>query len=235
MTRGKSFFMNIKTKIGRRITEARNKAGYTIKQLAAKTVDLSPSRISNWEQGTRKPGPAEVKQLAVLLNVSPAYLLCLVDDDSISHEYSGSTISRALPLLNFSDVNTITSLNEAIETSRNNKELIPVTKTLSEKIGTHAFCLRLTDESMLPEFRVNDVVIIDPHLKPKPGQFILATLNNEEIPLLRKYRELEVKQIKNRRYELVSLNNDWPNVIVDHEKMKATIIGVVVGAQRIYE
>ncbi|WP_457604303.1 helix-turn-helix domain-containing protein, partial [Legionella pneumophila] len=72
--------MDIREQIGNRITKARKELGITIKELAERTAELSPARISNWEQGTRSPGPMEAKLLADQLNVSAAYLLCLTDN-----------------------------------------------------------------------------------------------------------------------------------------------------------
>ena len=69
----------MKKMIGSRIAQARKANGLTIKELAEKT-GLSASRIGNWEQGTRSPGPSETKLLAEVLNIAGAWLLCLTDD-----------------------------------------------------------------------------------------------------------------------------------------------------------
>lgn len=71
--------MNIKKVIGNRITQARRAEGILIKDLAERT-GLGATRISNWEQGTRSPGPVETKILSRELKVAGAWLLCLTDD-----------------------------------------------------------------------------------------------------------------------------------------------------------
>ncbi|STX28449.1 phage repressor [Legionella beliardensis] len=65
--------------IGNRIAQARKVNGLTIKVLAEKT-GLGPTRIGNWEQGTRSPGPEEAKILSRALQVAASWLLCLTDD-----------------------------------------------------------------------------------------------------------------------------------------------------------
>ena len=59
--------MDIREQIGNRITKSRKAVGITIKELSARIGTLSAARISNWEQGTRSPGPIEAK-LAIAVN-----------------------------------------------------------------------------------------------------------------------------------------------------------------------
>lgn len=74
--------LTLKEKIGRRLRAAREKAGLTLEEVAAKTKGLTVSRISNYEQGTRQPGPDEAIALARALGtISAASILC-VDDQS---------------------------------------------------------------------------------------------------------------------------------------------------------
>ncbi|HAT1766744.1 helix-turn-helix transcriptional regulator [Legionella pneumophila serogroup 1] len=73
--------MNMKKIIGNRITLARKANGLTIKELSERS-GLTASRIGNWEQGTRSPGPAEAKILSVILNVAASWMLCLTDNPS---------------------------------------------------------------------------------------------------------------------------------------------------------
>ena len=67
----------IKEKIGQRIYEARKAKGLSQQGLANLTTDLKQSRINNWENGLRTPGPEEIKQLANALEVPAAFLMCL--------------------------------------------------------------------------------------------------------------------------------------------------------------
>jgi transcriptional regulator with XRE-family HTH domain len=71
--------LNLKKIIGDRIAQARKANGLTIKALAEKT-GLGATRIGNWEQGTRSPGPEEAKNLSNELQVAASWLLCLTDN-----------------------------------------------------------------------------------------------------------------------------------------------------------
>ena len=94
---------------GRRLKAAREAKGLTVEQLAdLSDGGLKASRISNYEQGTRGMKPPQAKELAKLLDVSPAYLLTLTDDAEVrqtehvpAHAASSSDcsarITRCLP------------------------------------------------------------------------------------------------------------------------------------------
>jgi len=71
-------FVDYKAETGRRIKAAREKKGWSLEDLSRETKGaLSKSRIGNYEQGIRMPGPAEANTLAAALGVDAAYLLCL--------------------------------------------------------------------------------------------------------------------------------------------------------------
>jgi transcriptional regulator with XRE-family HTH domain len=73
--------MNLKKMIGDRIFQARKANELTIKVLAERT-HLGATRIGNWEQGTRSPGPEEAMILSKPLHVAASWILCLTDDPS---------------------------------------------------------------------------------------------------------------------------------------------------------
>lgn len=70
--------VDYKAEIGRRIKVAREKRGWSLQDLSQATKPpLSKSRIGNYEQGKRMPGPAEANTLAAALGVDAAWLMCL--------------------------------------------------------------------------------------------------------------------------------------------------------------
>uniref|UniRef100_UPI003CED6C41 helix-turn-helix domain-containing protein n=1 Tax=Pseudomonas aeruginosa TaxID=287 RepID=UPI003CED6C41 len=84
--------LNIKKEIGKRILEARKAKGLTLKALGELAGGLKQTRLTNWEQGVRTPGPEEIKQLAEALNISPAYLMCLSDETGVKEVRSYSQL-----------------------------------------------------------------------------------------------------------------------------------------------
>ena len=70
--------MDYKKEIGRRIAAERARHEWSLEELALQTGGLlSKSRISNYEQGTRMPGPMEANILAAALKCDAAFLMCL--------------------------------------------------------------------------------------------------------------------------------------------------------------
>lgn len=65
--------------IGERLRDARRSAKLTLGDLSERTEwRLSKSRISNYEQGIRRMGVEEARELAAALGtVTPAWLLCV--------------------------------------------------------------------------------------------------------------------------------------------------------------
>jgi transcriptional regulator with XRE-family HTH domain len=77
--------MELTEKIGQRLRTARQAQKLSLAALADRTSSLSKSRISNYEQGIRRMGLEEARELAAALGtVSATYLLCLEDESSMS-------------------------------------------------------------------------------------------------------------------------------------------------------
>lgn len=70
--------MNYKKEAGRRLKAAREDKGWTLGELSKRLGNiLSPSRLSNYEQGTRMIGVREALALHSVLGVQPSHLLCV--------------------------------------------------------------------------------------------------------------------------------------------------------------
>jgi transcriptional regulator with XRE-family HTH domain len=70
--------MNYKKESGRRLKAAREDKRLTLGELSKRLGGLlSPSRLSNYEQGTRMIGVRESLALASVLGVQASYLLCV--------------------------------------------------------------------------------------------------------------------------------------------------------------
>ncbi len=223
--------MNIKEKIGQRIRHERTTKGLTRKALAELTEDLKVSRINNYERGERTPGPEEIKQLAKALEVSPSFLMCLSDDKQ-GRLNKTPGLGALIPVLDYKQaVNPVLFIQQIKEEHYSEKvALIPVSSGLTERIGPNAFAMEVRDDSMTPEFRVNDVLIIDPDTTPNPGDFVVAKLDSDNEVIIRKYKQLSASKTS-PAFELIALNEDWASVRVDPDT-SCELVGAVISLNR---
>ena len=210
--------MDIREQIGNRITQARKTLGITIKTLSERTKNLSPARISNWEQGTRSPGPVDAKLLAQSLNVSASYLLCLTDNPQGELTHTSGHGHRFIPVLAMTDAHCAKDLVAGMNTERT----IVVDGFNKSQNSKCLFAITVEDNSMQPQFNVGDLVVVDAELLVKPGDYVLAYLPSKKQTVLRKYGEASGSV-----FQLLANNELWATVNVKQAD-EAVVIGVVI-------
>lgn len=215
--------MDIREQIGNRITQSRKALGITIKTLSERTQTLSPARISNWEQGTRSPGPVEAKLLAQSLNVSASYLLCLTENPQGELTHASGHGHRFIPVLAMTDVHRAREMVSGTTTERT----IVVDGFNKSQTSACLFAVAVEDNSMQPEFNTGDLVVVDAELSVKPGDYVLAYLPLRKQNVLRKYGEAD-----GCVFQLLASNELWATVNVKQAD-EAVVIGVVVEHRRI--
>lgn len=218
--------LNIKKEIGKRILEARKAKGLTLKALGELAGGLKQTRLTNWEQGVRTPGPEEIKSLARALDVSPAYLMCLSDELQFK---KAKNPSRLIPLLDYRQVCEAGRYTDAEEF--NNNIFISVSTVLLPELSPRAFALKVTDDSMMPEIRVNDVLVIDPSGLPEPSDFVIVKITGKPEAIICQFRKLSYTSAE---FELLTLNDNWPNIKVTDTAIQVKIIGKVTQNIRSY-
>lgn len=92
-----------------------------------------------------------------------------------------------------------------------------------------AFGLEIEGDSMLPEFKPGDLVIIEPEWEPRPGEYVAAK-NGREEATFKKYRQRGFDALGNVIFELVPLNEDYPTIRSDETPL--AIIGVMAEHRR---
>ncbi|MFO2857355.1 XRE family transcriptional regulator [Legionella pneumophila serogroup 1] len=217
--------LNIKKEIGKRIFEARKAKGLTLKALGELAGGLKQTRLTNWEQGVRTPGPEEIKSLARALDVSPAYLMCLSDELQFKE---AKNPSRLIPLLDYQQA-CEAKLHTASEQS-NDSIYISISTILLPEISTDAFAMKVIDGSMLPEIKINDVLVIEPSILPEPGDFVAVKISGKPEAVICQYKKLSYTSTE---FELLTLNDNWPNIKMNGN-FDIKIIGKIVQNIRHY-
>lgn len=210
--------LNIKKEIGKRILEARKAKGLTLKALGELAGGLKQTRLTNWEQGVRTPGPEEIKLLARALDVSPAYLMCLSDEQLLKEAKSPSQL---IPLLDYRQA-CEAKLHTAAEVSFD-KILISISTTLLPELSSDAFALKINDDSMIPEIRMHDILVIDPFAMLMPGDYVVVKICDKLEAIICQYKKLS---FTSSEFELLTLNPHWPDIKI-HQDIDIQIIGKV--------
>lgn len=92
-----------------------------------------------------------------------------------------------------------------------------------------AFFLEIKGDSMLPDFRQGDRVLIDPEVCPGPGDFVAAR-NTKREATFKKYRVRGISDAGHEIFELVPLNDDYPVLRSDEHHL--TVIGTMIEHRR---
>jgi len=141
-------------------------------------------------------------------------------DENVSPAPIGT---RAIPLINYVQAGQLTDIGAAFTGEA--MEYLLTDLRLSE----HAFALEIEGDSMLPEFRSGDRVIIDQEVAPAPGDFVAAR-NGSEQATFKKYRPRGINENGEDVFELVPLNDDYPTLYSNRERL--TIIGTMIEHRR---
>lgn len=220
--------LNIKQEIGRRISDARKTKGLTLKALGKLAGDLKQSRITNWEKGTRAPGPEEIKQLALALDVSPAYLMCLADTKS---EQSNRQLDKivSLPILDYEQAglpkeSLLTMMDELSIDEK--YDFVAINPNLLHALDKFTIAIKVKDNSMAPDICLHDIIIAAHKPSLNPGDYVVAKLENSNEVIIRKYKQLSSAN-GSSEYQLAALNDDWADLRITKDE-NCQIIGTVI-------
>lgn len=92
-----------------------------------------------------------------------------------------------------------------------------------------AFFLALEGDAMAPEFRAGDRVLVDPQVRPQPGDHVLARDGRRQA-MLRKYRVRGVDDEGAEVFDLVPVNPD--HAVLRSDRNRLVLIGTVVEHRR---
>ncbi len=195
-----------------RIREAVANSGKSQAQIAAETKK-SPGAVSQWLDGRIKglrADTAEALERATGYRASwlvtgkgPKFVL---DKSNVSAAQIGT---KQIPLLSYVSAGTWRGAVDAFQPNDAHDWLVT-----DLELSDSAFALEIKGDSMLPEFKPGDRVIIDPGVSPQPGDFVVAK-NGDEEAMFKKYRPRQVNERGQVVFELVPLNEDYPTIRSD--------------------
>ena len=202
--------------LGQRIRARREELGLTQEQVAVQ-IGIKQQSYQAIESGNVKK-PRHLYEISIALKCDMAWLLSGKDKDVINVEKI-EVHAHQVPLISYVQAGVWTESCELRDST--GFEYIMTSLELSNK----AFALKIKGDSMEPEFKEGDVVIIDPAIKPFPGEFVVA-VNGDEEATFKKYRELGYDEHERMQFELIPLNPDYTTMSTLKQQIR--IIGTMV-------
>ncbi|MBP9826403.1 MAG: LexA family transcriptional regulator [Thermoanaerobaculia bacterium] len=205
--------------VGTEIRRRRKAFKWTLEELA-KRVDSDTGNLSRVETGKQGASEETLRKIAGALGCSVADLFAGAEGAGSVSSATTLINARRIPLINDVQVGdrSPSVVNEPADWLLTDLSLSP-----------GAFALRIDGESMLPEFRDGDVVVIDPAIMPRPGDFVVARSSQYGVTF-RKYRPRGPNANGEEVVELAPLNEDYPSVRSDITAI--TLVGTMVEHRR---
>ncbi len=213
----------------------------------AKELGITPQSVYEWVREGKPPDRKRMKEIARVLEVSPAWLefgdgpdLVLSEPTRKDPNVATSTLHSArkgeegleethLILKDFPLISWVQAgeWSEIVDNFQPGDAEMWVPFGIPRKDMPNAFCLRVRGDSMIPEFADGDIILVDPHRQPENGSFVIAKLLDTQEATFKKYvvdaGNVSLLPLNFPKYEPIRLNG-----------RKALIVGVVVGKQKMY-
>ncbi len=191
----------------------------------ARKYGLDSTYLSQLLNGHRNLGEKAARNLETKLGWPPRSMDRPVDESGEEdNSYRPPAGLRPVPRISFVQAGVWTEAVDPYEQGAGDDYLLT-----QLDLGPNAFALTVRGESMEPEFKEGDSIIIDPDVKPSPGDFVVAK-NAQEEATFKKYRPRGVNEQGEQVIELVPLNDDFPSLRSDYTPLQ--IIGTMMEHRR---
>lgn len=184
---------------------------------------VSQGSIGHLESGLRQSS-RRITAIANALGVDPIWLAEGKGTPSINTVTSAAGLRR-IPLISYVQAGALSEAIDPYAVGDSSEQLLT-----DLDLGLSAFALEIRGDSMLPDFKEGDRIIIDPSIEPMPGDFIVAKNGHEEATF-KKYRPRgKFDENGNAVFDLLPLNPDYPPMHSDIVPLR--IIGTMVEHRR---
>lgn len=193
----------------------------------ARACGITKGAVSQWFTGAVTSLEGEnLMRAATFLGVSPMWLATgagkMQKDNDAPNISTGLTLypdKRGIPIISWVQAGTWREIVDSFPRGGADDYILA-----HSSHGPHTFAVRIVGNSMEPEFREHDIVVIDPDVRPNPGDYVVAR-NHEEAATFKKYRPRGIVGGQ-EVFELVPLNPDYAVMRSDQQPIQ--IIGTMV-------
>ncbi|MGE6119187.1 LexA family protein [Aeromonas media] len=211
------------------VIKSRRKALKMTQDDLALLVGVSRVSVSQWERGDTSPKGGNFLKLASALGLAPESLMQGSEAGSVTepkrgyHNVELAVIPRGsrVPILSYVQAGNWREMCEQASSFDGNVEYVAA----SVEIGPCGFGLWVRGNSMEPRFTEGDLLIADPDVVPKPGDYVIAKNGSEEATF-KKYRPRGYNDAGQEVFELTPLNDDYP--VMRSDVCPISIIATVI-------
>jgi SOS-response transcriptional repressor LexA len=192
------------------VRSARNKSKFSQEQLG-EMLSVTKANVSAWENGRHEPSLEQLEKISGLTGHHLPFSRDNVEPTSIG--------GRRIPVLDYVQAGAWTAVREGAQ------ETEPLEYLLTDlSLGPDAFAMRIRGDSMLPQFKEGDVVIIDRDTPHHPGDFVVAVNGRDAV--FKQYRDRGINEQGKEIFELLPLNKLYPTIRSDITDMR--VVGTMV-------
>ena len=209
-----------------RLKHARKTLRLTQTQVAEK-VGLTQATYSQLERGIVK-STSKIVELANVLKVNPNWLatgegeMSLTDGSNISLGYDNAHLvpkrQKKAPVLNWVQAGSFTDIG-----SNSYDDYLPY---FGDYGDDRVYWLCISGDSMLPDFKEGEHILINADRQPVAGNFVVALQSGEEKATFKKYRPKGFDDKGVEYWHLVPSNSEYP--IIDSRYQPFEVLGVAV-------
>lgn len=200
--------------IARNVRAYRKLHNWTLRDLENKT-GIDSGNLSRLERGESGPSSSSVLELCKAFGVSEGMLFS--DENPADNRMLEF---RRIPILDSNFIPAYAIDHQIIEV-KEYLRYIAVDKSCSY----HSFAFVPDVASVRPTFEEGDVVIVDPVVKPMPGDFVVAVIPNSTV-LFSRYRVTGETKDGKEHFDLVPMNDFYP--VVNSLQEGITVVGTMV-------
>lgn len=210
------------------IDRLRTAAGAETLAALARHLDVEPSVINRAIREQRVPD-LWVYKIAADTGYLPKWILS--GDGPKMHPSHAHVIQEALSDYGLGRVRVIPLLTWVQAGAlRSAEDLYPYAGAAEEYLsvsvrGEHCFSLKVRGDSMLPDFREGDMIVIDPDLQPRSGDYVVVVIDGTGEATFKRYMKKKDGEV------LMPLNPDYSPIVLRPEHR---IVGKVVRLVRNY-
>ena len=179
-----------------------------------KVIGKKPAQVSNLLSGKAPFGEKVARSIEAKAGLPEGWLDKLPDEKNTG---PGPAIRGQVPLISEVQAGMYKEYVDNLHPGDGGLELIPT----SVPVKRHTFALRVSGDSMAPEFREGMILVVEPEMEPNPGDYVIAKNGDGETTFKQLVKDGGYWYLKplNERYPIRPLGN-------------AAIIGVVRAVEK---